>query len=149
MSLVRRLHTSATPAEVWALVGTPDRWPTIHPALRRMQGAPDRARTGQTLLAIARVTSMRVPVDVVDAVPERRLELLVRTAPGLSERLVLELAPSLKGGCELRGRAATEGLFGRLAAVPSRLSSALLVRLVAVQAERTARAGRRSRRGAA
>ncbi|HWG93524.1 MAG TPA: SRPBCC family protein [Mycobacteriales bacterium] len=143
MRLAHRAVTSASPEQVWSLLGDPSRWSTFNPFLRRVRGAPDRVRTGQTLLAVARLTSVRVPVDVVEAVPERRLELQFHTAPGVRERVVFELAPRLPRGTVLRVGVVVEGLFARVAVAPLWAANGLVARLLAARAERVARAGRR------
>lgn len=149
MRLAHRVSTSATPAQVWELLGAPARWPEFDPFLRRISGAPVSVRTGQTLLGIARFSAVRVPIDVVDAVTEQRLELFVHTAPGVRHRLVTELTPHVRGGCSVRVSATVEGLFAPAAVTPLWLADGLVARLLAVQAEREARAARRNGRGAA
>lgn len=148
MRLAHRVSTSATPAQVWDLLGSPARWPEFNPFLRRVHGAPDTARTGQTLLAVARFTGVRVPIDVVEAVPEQRLELFLHTAPGVRHRLVHELTPGVHGGCSVRVVVGVEGLFARAAVAPLWLADGFVARVLAAQAERGARAERK-RRGAA
>lgn len=149
MNLGHRVSTSATPAQVWDLLGHPARWPEFDPFLRRVHGAKDDARPGQTLLGVARFTGVRIPIDVVDAVAEQRLEMYVRTAPGVSERVVYDLAPTLRGGTSVRMSVVVEGLFARAAVTPLWLANAFNARLLVAQAERAARAARRAGRGAA
>jgi uncharacterized protein YndB with AHSA1/START domain len=148
MRLAHRVRTSASPDEVWQLLGDPRRWPEFTPFLRRVHGAPDRVRTGQTLLSVARFTSLRIPVDVVEAVPQQRLELFLHTAPGVWQRVTYELAPAVRGGTHVRVSLVVEGLFARGAAVPLWLANSLTARVLAARAEREASATRR-RRGAA
>jgi uncharacterized protein YndB with AHSA1/START domain len=143
MRLAHRAVTSASPAQVWELLGDPSRWPVFNPVVRRVAGASGRVRTGQTLVTVARVSSVRVPVDVVDAVPERRLELYFHTAPGVRERVVFELAPRVPSGTVLRVGVVVDGLFARAAWAPLWLANGLVARLLAAQAERLARAERR------
>jgi hypothetical protein len=142
MRLAHRVSTSATPAQVWELLGVPGRWPEFNPVLRRVQGAPESARSGQTLLGVARLSGVRLPIDVVDAVPKQRLELFVHTAPGVRHRLVFDLAPKVRGGCSIRLGVTVEGLFARAAVLPLWLADGVLARLLAAQAERGARAAR-------
>jgi uncharacterized protein YndB with AHSA1/START domain len=149
MRLAHRVTTTATPAQVWDLLGRPRRWPEFNPFLRRVRGAPESARSGQTLLAVARFTGVGVPLDVVEAVPEQRLELFLHTAPGVRHRLVFELTPTVRGGCSVRLGVTVEGLFARAAAAPLWLADGFLVRLLVAQAERAARAARQRSRGAA
>ena len=141
------MQTSASPAQVWELLGDPRRWPEFNPVLRRVHGAPERVRSGQTLLAVARFTSVRIPVDVVEAVPDQRLELFFHTAPGVRERVVFELAPTVRGGASLRVVVVVEGLFARVAWAPLWLANGLVARVLVAQAERSVR--RTRRRGAA
>lgn len=148
MRLAHRVSTSATPSQVWALLGTPRRWPQFDPLLSRVHGAPDAARTGQTLLGVARLTGLRIPIDVVDAVPEKRLELYLHTAPGVSQRVGYELAPTLRGGSSIRVGTVVEGLFAPAVVLPVWLTNGLVVRVLAAQAERAARP-RREGHGAA
>jgi uncharacterized protein YndB with AHSA1/START domain len=148
MRLDHRVQTTAPPAAVWELLGSPRRWPEFNPFLRRISGAPERVRTAQTLLAVARVTSVRIPVDVVEAVPERRLELHFHTAPGVAERVCFELTPTVRGGCAVRVSVVVEGLFARPAFVPLWLANGLVARVLAARVDRSARAARR-RSGAA
>lgn len=138
MRLAHRTSTAASPAQVWELLGTPASWPRFNPFLRRVHGAPAQVRTGHTLLAVTRWTSVRVPVDVVEAVPEQRLELFFHTAPGVRERVVFELAPTLRGGTSLRVSVVVDGLFARPAYVPLWLANGVVARVLAAQAQRLA-----------
>lgn len=149
MRLAHRAQTSATPAQVWALLGDPRRWPAFNPFLRRVQGSPSRVRSGDTLLAVARFTSVRIPVDVVEARPQERLELYFHTAPGVRERVVFQLAPSVRGGTTLRVTVVVDGLFARPAWAPLWLANGLVARVLAAQVEKEVRAQRRRERGAA
>ena len=149
MRLGHRAQTSAPPAQVWALLGDPRRWPSFNPFVRKVQGSPSRVRSGDTLLAIARVTGLRIPVDVVEARPEERLELFFHTAPGVSERVVFELTPTTRGGTALRVTVVVEGLFARPAWAPLWMANGLVARVLAAQVEKEARAVRRQQRGAA
>lgn len=144
MRFDHRVQTSASPAQTWALLADPRAWPRFNPVLRRVRGGSGLVRTGQTLLAVARVTSVRIPVDVVEAVPERRLELRFHTAPGVRERVVFELAPRVRGGTAVRVGVTVDGLFGRFAAVPLWLANGLVARALVALADREARARRRS-----
>ena len=144
MRLAHRARTSATPAQVWELLGDPRRWPEFDLFFRRVHGA-ERVRSGQTLLGIARLTSLRIPLDVVDAVPEQRLELFLHTAPGVWERVVYEIAPAVRGGSQLRVSVVVEGLFARGAVAPLWMASGLTLRVLAARAERVAKAARKAR----
>ena len=144
MRLAHRARTSATPAQVWDLLGDPRRWPEFDMFFRRVRGA-DQVRSGQTLLGIARLTSLRIPVDVVDAAPEQRLELYLHTLPGVWERVVYEIAPAVRGGSHLRVSVVVDGLLARGAVGPLWLASGLTLRVLAARADREARAARKAR----
>jgi uncharacterized protein YndB with AHSA1/START domain len=145
MRLAHRVSTTAPPAAVWAMLGRPERWPAFNPFLRRVRGAPDAVRTGQTLLGVARFTGVRVPVDVVEAVPEQRLALLLHTAPGVRHRLAFDVTPQVRGGCSVRLAVGVEGIFARAALVPLWLADGLVLRLLAAQVERDVRKERPGR----
>lgn len=131
--------TAAPPDVVWQLVGDPDRWPLIHPLVRRVPGVSGPARDGQHLLVVGRGLGLRIPVDVLDADGDRRLALLVHTLPGLREQLVVDLAPSFRGGTQVTVHGRTDGSFARLGAVPLWLVDRLAVRMIAVAATREGR----------
>ena len=143
MRLAQRLHTSASPAQVWQVLGTPRRWPEVEPFLRRVRGTHGTVAAGQTLVGVSRVASLTVPVDVLEVVPGRRLVLRVHTAPGVRETVTFEVLPVFSGGSDVQVSVVVEGLFARAAAGPLWLSRLLTVRLLAVRAQRLARtAGR-------
>lgn len=144
MRFAHRVQTSASPAQVWALLGDPQAWPRFNPMLRSVRSGGVRVRTGQTLLAVGRVTSMRIPVDVVEAVPDQRLVLRFHTAPGVREQVAFELTPRVRGGAVLRVSLAVDGLFARVAIGPLWLANGLVARVLTVQAERVARSARRA-----
>lgn len=148
MRLAHRVSTSATPAQVWELLGVPARWPDFNPFVRRVHGAPGAVRTGQTLLGVARFTGVRVPIDVVDAAVDQRLELCHHSAPGVRHRLLFEVTPKVRGGCAIRVGVTVEGLFALPAVGPLFVADALVARLLVAQAERGARAARAGRRAA-
>jgi uncharacterized protein YndB with AHSA1/START domain len=148
MRLAHRAHTSASPAQVWSVLGDPDRWPQFDLVLRRVRGAAGSATTGQHLLGLTRVWSLRIPIDVVEAVPEERLVLLVHTAPGVRELVTHELTAAVRGGTDLRVSTSVEGLFAPAAIAPLWLGRGLTARLLAARADRLAKEERR-RQGAA
>lgn len=131
--------TPAPPAVVWRLLGDPDRWPLIHPLVRRVPGVSGPAREGQHLLVVGRGLGLRIPVDVLDADGDRRLALLVHTLPGLREELVVELAPSFRGGTQVTVHGRPDGPFGRLGAVPLWFVDRLVTRMIVVAATREGR----------
>lgn len=145
MRLVHHVHTAASPAQVWELLGDPARWPEFDVFLRRVRGSHGRAATGQHLLALHRVLSLRIPVDILEARPEQRLVLLLHAAPGVREQVTHELTPGLRGGCDIRVSVVVEGLFARAAFVPLWLAGGLTTRVLATQSTRAARAARRRR----
>ncbi|MBC7374712.1 MAG: SRPBCC family protein [Frankiales bacterium] len=142
MRLAHRVHTRATAAQVWQVLGDPQAWPTFDPFLWKVRGGP--ARTGQHLVGIARVGRLRIPLDVVEAVPGRRLVLRVHTAPGVRETVTHEITPAVRGGCDLEVSVVVEGLFARLAVAPLYLASGLTARLLAARTDSAARAARRA-----
>ncbi len=81
--------------------------------------------------------------------PEQRLDVFFHTAPGVRQRVVHELAPTVQGGCAIRVGVVVDGLFARPAVAPLWLANGVVVRLLAGQAERAARAARKKARGAA
>jgi len=105
--------------------------------------------TGQHLLGIGRGAGLRVPVDVVEAVPERRLVLRVHALPGVVEQITHEIAPSPRGGSDLSVSVVVEGLFARAAVAPLWLAGGLTSRVLASRVDRLARAARRAAEGAA
>ena len=66
-------RTSATPAQVWEVLGQPSRWPEFEPLLRRVRGTHGPAAAGQTLVGVSRVANLAVPLDVREVDPARRL----------------------------------------------------------------------------
>ena len=146
MRLSHSARTSASPAQVWEVLGDPARWPEFDLFLRRVRGSHGRATTGQHLLGLQRVLSLPIPVDVVQAVPERRLVLRVHIAPGLREIVTFALTPTLSGGTDLAVSVVVDGLLARPAALPVWLARGVTTRVLARQTGRTAR---RSGRGAA
>ena len=144
MRLAHRQRTSATPAQVWEVLGDPARWPEFEPFLRRVRGTRGRASSGQVLVGIARVGGLGVPIDVVEAHAPDRLVLRISLAPGVTQTVVHEVLPVVTGGSDLRVSVVVEGLFARPAALPLWLSTGLTTRLLAVRAERLARSARRA-----
>ena len=145
MKLSHRVRTTASPAEVWEVLGNPQRWPEFDLALRTVRGSHGAATAGQHLLGIGRLGSLRIPVDVVEAVPDKRLVLLVHTAPGLRETVTHEITPALRGGSDLVVSVVVEGLWARASAVPLWLQAGLRARLLAARTDRAARKHRRER----
>ena len=144
MRLVQQVHAAASPAQVWAVLGEPARWPEAEPFLRRVRGTHGPAAVGQTLVGVSRVANLTVPVDVLEVVPARRLALRVHTAPGVRETVTFEILPVISGGSDVRVSVVVDGLFARVAAGPVWLSRLLTVRLLAVRAQRLARAAGRA-----
>ena len=140
MNLSHRVRTSATPAQVWSVLGDAKRWPEFDLFLRQVRGSSGRVSTGDHLLGIGRVLPVRIPVDVVEAVPERRLVVRVHVAPGVVEEVTHELTPAVRGGCAIAVSVVVDGLFARPAAVPLWLGRGLTARVLAHRVERLARA---------
>ncbi len=145
MKLSHRVRTAASPAEVWEVLGDPRRWPEFDVALRTVRGSHGSAAAGQHLLGVGRLGSLRIPVDVVEAVPDKRLVLLVHTAPGLRETVTTEITPAVRGGSDLVVSVVVEGLWARAGAAPLWLQAGLRARLLAARTDRAARRQRRER----
>ena len=139
MRLAHRVHTAATPAQVWEVLGDPQRWPDFELFLRRVRGAHGRASTGQRLTGVARIASLGVPIDVLEAVPPSRLVLLIHTAPGLREQITVEVTPALRGGCDLTVSVVVEGLLARVAVAPLYVRSGVTARRLGLRADQVAR----------
>jgi len=147
--LRHRVHTSATPAQVWTVLGDPARWPDFDLLMHRVRGGSGTATTGQHLLGIGRGAGLRIPVDVVEAVPERRLVLRIHALPGVVEQITHEITPAARGGSDLSVSVVVDGLFARAASAPLWLVGGLTGRVLANRVEKLARAARREAEGAA
>ena len=144
MRPAHRVHTAASPAQVWEVLGDPRRWPEFELSLRGVRGRPGRAQTGQRLIGLSRFATLGVPVDVLDATPPTRLVLLVHVLPGLRERVVFDVTPAARGGSDVTVSVVVDGLLGWPAVAPLFLGNVLTVRLLGVRADRIARAARRA-----
>jgi uncharacterized protein YndB with AHSA1/START domain len=149
MRLVHSVRTAATPAQVWELLGDPHRWPEFDLWLRKVVGSRGRLTGGEHLMALARLSVVRIPVDVVEAVPAQRLVLLVHVAPGVRHQVTTELAAAVRGGCDIRASVVVDGLLARGAVVPLWLASGLTTRVLAARADADVRRRRRAGSGAA
>ncbi len=139
MRLRSRVRTTAAPEQVWAVLGDPQRWPDFDLTLRRVRGSAGPAARGQHLLGIARWWGLPVPLDVEEAVPERRLVLRVQAVPGVSSRVTTEIAPRSAGGCDVVAQVEAEGLFARTAIIPLWLTVLVTTRVLVVRAEQERR----------
>ena len=149
MRLRHRVRTTASPAQVWQVLGDPVRWPEFDPFLRRVSGAHGPAAAGQHLLGHSRGLGVPIPVDVLEALPERRLALRVHVLPGVVEEVTHDVTPTLRGGSDLVVSVVVEGLFARVAFGPIWLARGLTSRVLGVRAGGLARAARRAAEGAA
>ncbi len=149
MRLAHSVRTSASPSEVWELLGTPAAWPQFDLFLRKVRGTEDAAAAGQHLVGVARWWALGIPLDVLEVVPYERLVLRVRTAPGVTEEVTHVLTPTLTGGTDIATSVVVEGLFARPAAIPLWLASGLTTRVLAARTHRVARERRRTAHGAA
>jgi hypothetical protein len=141
MRLVHRVSTSATPAQVWQLLGSPESWPLFELSLRGVRG---RLASGEPLMALLRFSAIGVPVDVVEVVPEQRLAVVVRLLPGLREELLFELAPALRGGTDISLSVVVDGLLAAPAVVPLWMYDGLITRVLAARSHSAARQARRA-----
>lgn len=144
MRLAARAHTSASPAQVWEVLGSPARWPEFDPFLRRVRGGLGTATAGQTLVGVSRIGGLAVPIDVVEAEAGSRLVLRMHTAPGVRQTVTHDIVPTVPGGSDVRVNVVVEGLFARAAAAPLWFARNLTLRLLVVRTERLARAARRT-----
>ena len=144
MRLVQRGRTSASPAQVWEVLGTPARWPEFEPALRRVRGTSRTAAPGQALVGVSRVALVGLPIDVLEVVPASRLVLRVHVAPGVQQTMSFEVVPAVGGGSHVRLGFVVDGMLARLAVAPLWLSGGLTLRLLLARTERIARAARRA-----
>ena len=145
MRLVHRVHTPASPAQVWELLGHPSRWGEFDLVLAKVRGASGKAADGQRLLGLSRLISLRIPVDVVEAVPEQRLVLLVHTLPGVRQELTFGLTQTVRGGTDIRVTMVVEGLFGRLAVVPLWAVTGVSAKVLALRTRGLGRGAREPR----
>jgi len=144
MRLEHRVTTPASPAEVWALLGDLAAWPAFELFLRSVRGAHGPAAVGQRLMGRVRLSTVSIPIDVLEVVPEERLVVLVHTAPGLRERLAFDLTPSLRRGTDVRLSLSVEGLLALPAVLPLWLAGGLTARVLAAVADAQARKVRRA-----
>ncbi len=144
MKLAHRVRTSATPAQVWELLGTPTHWPQFDVFLTKVRGAERPAAVGQHLVGISRWTKLGIPLDVLEVVPEQRLVMRVRTAPGITEELTFVLTPTIKGGTDIAVSLVVEGLFAGAAAPVLWVANGLNARVLARRTHKLARRVRRS-----
>ena len=143
MRLAHRVRTSASPSQVWALLGNPTQWPQFDVFLSKVRGTQRGAAVGQHLVGISRWTKLGIPLDVLDVDPERKLVLRIRTAPGITEELTFVLTPTTKGGTDIAMGIVVEGLFARAAAPVLWLANGLNVRVLAARTHGIARSARR------
>jgi len=142
--LAHRVHTAASPAQVWEVLGDPRRWAEFELSLRGVRGRPGEVRTGQRLTGLSRFATLGVPVDVVEATGPSRLRLLVHVVPGLREQVTFDVAPAVRGGSDVTVSVVVDGPLGWPAVAPLFLGNVLTVRLLGVRADRIARAARRA-----
>src|SRR5688500_4331198 len=144
MRLAHRVHTTAAPADVWQLLGSPGRWSQFDLVLRGVRGGHGRAVAGERLMALLRLSAVGVPVDVVEAPPEKRLVLDVHLLPGLRERVTYDLPSTLQGGTDIDVSVVVEGVLAAPAALPLWLYDGFTTRVPAARPDRAAPAARRA-----
>ncbi len=143
MKLRHRVRTSATPAQVWSVLGDPARWPDYDLSLRKVHGSSRVAMTGQHLLGVLRGGIRRA---------DRRRGGGARAAAGAADALRagdrragdVRDHPAARGGSDLVVSVVVEGLFARIAALPMWLGSGITSRILAARVDRIARAARRA-----
>lgn len=143
------MHTPAPPADVWAVLSQPRRWPEFELSLARVHGAAGAAVQGQRLVAISRGLGLRLPVDVGPVVSRKSLLVRVRLLPGLAHDVEYVLVPAARGGTDITVIVTTSGPLARAALVPLWSNAALGVRLLARRAVEERRQRLRSAGGAA
>ena len=141
MRLVHRVHTRAAPSVVWQLLGDTQGWPLFELSLRGVRG---HLRAGAHIMALLRLSAVGIPVDVVEAVPEERLALVVHLLPGLREELTFDLTTSVGGGTDIAVSVVVDGLLARPAVLPLWLYDGFTARLLAARCDRLARLAARS-----
>lgn len=124
------------------MLGVPSSWSLFDLFLRSIRGGVSRVAEGQRLMALARLSTLAIPVDVLEVVPEERLVLLVHTAPGLRERLAFDLTPAVPRGTDIRLTVVVEGAFALAAVLPLWLADGVTARLLAARTDRRARLAR-------
>ena len=144
MRLAHRVHTSATPAQVWEVLGDPQRWPQFDPTLRAVRGASRTTAAGQRLVGLSRMGALGIPLDVLEASPPYRLVVLVHTMPGLRQQVTTDVVPAARGGSYLTVAMILDGLLVWPALWPAWWTTALHARLLGHRADLVARAARRS-----
>lgn len=144
MRLAQRVRTSASPSQVWEVLGQPRRWPEFELALRWVRGSVGPVAPGQTLMGVSRFPLLAVPIDVLEAVPGSLLVLRVHVAPGVVERLAFQVVPLARGGSDISVSVVVEGLFAPAAVLPLWLGSAITTRVLGLRVERLAQAARRA-----
>jgi len=144
MKLVHRVRTSASPAQVWELLGTPTRWPQFDMFLTKVRGTDKPATVGQHLVGISRWTKLGIPLDVLEVEPEHRLVMRIHTAPGITEELTFVLTPTTRGGTDIAVAIVVDGLFARPAAPVLWLANGLNARVLARRTPHLARQARRT-----
>jgi hypothetical protein len=144
MRLAHRVRTTASPAQVWQVLGEPQRWAEFELALRGVRGRPGRAATGQRLIGLSRLAALGIPLDILEATPPTRMVLLVHALPGLREQVTYAVAPAARGGSDIVVSVVLDGPLGWPAVPTLYLASGLTARLLARRADRIARAARRA-----
>lgn len=153
MRLAHRVHTLATPDQVWEVLGDPRRWSEVEPALRGVRGRPGATRAGQRLIGLSRFAALGIPLDVLEARAPSRVVLLAHVLPGLRLQVTCDVTAAMRGGSDRGGsdrggseivvQIVVDGPLGWPAVVPTYLSSGLTARLLARRTDRIARAARR------
>lgn len=144
MRLAHRVHTAASPSQVWQVLGDAQRWPEFHLAWRAVRGTVGPAATGQRLIGVSRAASLGIPVDVAEATAPHRLVLVVHTVPGLREQVTHEVVPVARGGSQITVSVVVDGPLARPAVLLVYLGAGLTARLLARRTDRVARAARRA-----
>ncbi len=143
MRLAHRVHSAASPAQVWQVLGDPQQWAQFDLGLRGVRGASGAATTGQRLIGLSRVAALGIPIDVLEATPPHRLVLLVHTLPGLRQEMTFDVTSAVRGGADVTVAVVVDGLLGWPAVWPLYLATGLTARLLARRTDRLAEGARR------
>lgn len=145
MRLRHRVRTSASPAQVWELLGDPVRWPEFMPGFRSVRGAHGPAAAGQHLLGISRTPfGLRIPLDVVEAVTGERLVLRTATLPFVNEQTTFVLTRTTRGGTDISVSTVVDGLLALPAAMPVWATVGVSAHLLVARTDRALRTSRRA-----
>ncbi len=142
-----RARSVASVADVWEVLGRPDRWGEFEPMLRSVTPWPadpdgpaagrdgGGVSAGQRLRALVRCWPMPMAVDVDHVVNRSSLAVTTRLLPGLTEEVEHLVIPSASGGSVLTVRLTLHGPLAVPSLLPRWFARAVTLRLLARAAE--------------